>query len=220
MMNAEGRHGMADPIDRPETMPAQINRPVRTKQEFRREMSRLGERPKRALEVGAVPDERAMLACPEVADCPERIGINLNLTGTYQGIRVMRGDARELPYEDGSFDLVVSNSTLEHIPDFWRATADMRRVLRPGGTLMLCMPGYASHPAGDRVRRLFGRVPAPDLLRRGTVTMRVHDPVDCYRFGVDSFEQALLGGMEDIRVWTLMLPPRVFGTARKPAASR
>jgi SAM-dependent methyltransferase len=47
-----------------------------------------------------------------------------------------------LPFEDGSFDVVTALDVLEHIPDDRAALADMVRVLRPGGTLMLTVPAY------------------------------------------------------------------------------
>jgi len=45
------------------------------------------------------------------------------------------GDARELPAESASRDLVVSALVLNFVPDPARALAEMRRVVRPGGTV-------------------------------------------------------------------------------------
>lgn len=47
------------------------------------------------------------------------------------------GDAHELPFGDGSFDTVVCTYSLCNIPDPDRAVAEMKRVLRPGGRLVL-----------------------------------------------------------------------------------
>jgi SAM-dependent methyltransferase len=44
-----------------------------------------------------------------------------------------QGDAQSLPFEDGSFDIVVSNFGLCHVPDQQKALSEVRRVLRPGG---------------------------------------------------------------------------------------
>jgi ubiquinone/menaquinone biosynthesis C-methylase UbiE len=47
------------------------------------------------------------------------------------------GDAQRLPYPDGRFDTVVATFALCAIPDDARAVAEMVRVLRPGGLLLL-----------------------------------------------------------------------------------
>ena len=44
-------------------------------------------------------------------------------------------DAQSIPYEDDSFDAVVANHMLYHVPDLARALSEIRRVLRPGGRL-------------------------------------------------------------------------------------
>src|SRR5688500_13099405 len=45
------------------------------------------------------------------------------------------GDATELDFEDGSFDVVRSERTLQWVSDPARAVAEMVRVLRPGGRI-------------------------------------------------------------------------------------
>ena len=47
------------------------------------------------------------------------------------------GDASALPWPDGAFDLVTSLEALEFFPRPRRALAEMTRVLRPGGTLVV-----------------------------------------------------------------------------------
>lgn len=46
------------------------------------------------------------------------------------------GDALALPYGDASFDRAYSSLVLHFIPDTARAVAEMRRVVRPGGTVV------------------------------------------------------------------------------------
>ena len=48
-----------------------------------------------------------------------------------------QGSALALPYPDASFDMVFSHGVLHHIPDIERAQAEIARVLRPGGQLVL-----------------------------------------------------------------------------------
>jgi 2-polyprenyl-3-methyl-5-hydroxy-6-metoxy-1,4-benzoquinol methylase len=50
---------------------------------------------------------------------------------------VRRGDAEELPFPDGSFDLVFSWGVIHHSSNMDRALAELVRVCRPGGQLVL-----------------------------------------------------------------------------------
>lgn len=63
-------------------------------------------------------------------------------------VETRAGDAEELPYPDGTFDLVAGHAFLHHLPDPPAALAEMYRVLRPGGTLFI-----AGEPTlwGDRL---------------------------------------------------------------------
>lgn len=47
------------------------------------------------------------------------------------------GDATALPFPDGGFDVVVSSSVLHYLPDPVQALTEWRRVLRPGGQLVV-----------------------------------------------------------------------------------
>lgn len=47
------------------------------------------------------------------------------------------GDATELPFEDGSFDGVVSTQVYEYVPDLGAALSDAFRVLRSGGRILI-----------------------------------------------------------------------------------
>lgn len=50
-------------------------------------------------------------------------------------------DAQALPFPDATFDAVVANHMLYHVPDRARALAEIRRVLRPGGLLLAATAG-------------------------------------------------------------------------------
>jgi ubiquinone/menaquinone biosynthesis C-methylase UbiE len=52
-------------------------------------------------------------------------------------VRLSEADAQALPFPDASFDTVVCTLSLCAIPDDRAAIAEMRRVLRPGGRLLL-----------------------------------------------------------------------------------
>jgi ubiquinone/menaquinone biosynthesis C-methylase UbiE len=52
-------------------------------------------------------------------------------------IELKEGDAQNLPFADHSFDTVVCTYALCSVPDEARAIAEMKRVLKPGGRLIL-----------------------------------------------------------------------------------
>jgi ubiquinone/menaquinone biosynthesis C-methylase UbiE len=62
--------------------------------------------------------------------------------------RLTRGDAGRLPFPDGAFDKLVCTNSFHHYPDHARALREMRRVLKPGGLMVLVDP---------RKDHLFGR---------------------------------------------------------------
>jgi len=60
-----------------------------------------------------------------------------------RGLRDVRlGEAAKLPYDDGTFDLVTALDVVEHLDDDRPAFAEMRRVLRPGGRLLVTVPAH------------------------------------------------------------------------------
>lgn len=50
--------------------------------------------------------------------------------------RIERASALDLPFDDGSFDIVYSHGVLHHIPEVKKAQAEIARVLKPGGRLI------------------------------------------------------------------------------------
>ncbi|HEV8166596.1 MAG TPA: class I SAM-dependent methyltransferase, partial [Actinomycetota bacterium] len=69
---------------------------------------------------------------------------------------VLRADATRLPFRDACVDAVLEVHVLHLIPDWRQALAEARRVLRPGGMVLV---GRGGRPHGDgpreRVRRRF-----------------------------------------------------------------
>jgi SAM-dependent methyltransferase len=57
-----------------------------------------------------------------------------------RGLDVRQASATELPFADGSFDLVALLDTVEHIPDEDAVFDECRRVLTPGGKLLVTVP--------------------------------------------------------------------------------
>jgi SAM-dependent methyltransferase len=46
-------------------------------------------------------------------------------------------DVTDIPFEDGSFDVIICNHVLEHVQDDRKALAELYRTLRPGGWALL-----------------------------------------------------------------------------------
>ena len=54
-----------------------------------------------------------------------------------ENVKFLGGEAEELPFPDGSFDVVISNGVIDLIPDKEAVFSELYRVLRPGGRLQL-----------------------------------------------------------------------------------
>ncbi len=62
-------------------------------------------------------------------------------------VQPLQGDSERLPFAAGSFDIVTCANSFHHYPHQDRAVAEMHRVLRPGGHLLL-IDGYRDAPWG------------------------------------------------------------------------
>jgi SAM-dependent methyltransferase len=76
----------------------------------------------------------------------------------------IRGDTQRLPFADDSADVVGCYATLEHLPDAEQALAELLRVARPGGWLVVYGPNMISplRPISLMVRGLKQRRWHPD----------------------------------------------------------
>jgi ubiquinone/menaquinone biosynthesis C-methylase UbiE len=100
----------------------------------------------RVLDVGCGTGDYLRIMAPLVAPGPA-VGVDLSaslidraqrrVTPGQAHMSFQVGDACELPFADAAFDRVVANQILLHLADPWRAVAEMRRVLGPGGLLSI-----------------------------------------------------------------------------------
>jgi SAM-dependent methyltransferase len=72
---------------------------------------------------------------------------------------VVDGDLARLPFADREFDLVTALDVLEHLDDDRGALAELRRVVRPGGALVVTVPAHprlwSSHDELNHHRRRY-----------------------------------------------------------------
>jgi 2-polyprenyl-6-hydroxyphenyl methylase / 3-demethylubiquinone-9 3-methyltransferase len=84
----------------------------------------------------------AGLLAPHLTDTGYwHVGVDLSPTAlaqaTAHGVASVRGDVTRLPFRDEAFDVVVAGEILEHVEDLSAVVAEVCRVLRVGGTLVI-----------------------------------------------------------------------------------
>jgi len=62
---------------------------------------------------------------------------NINGAGLANRVVVHHLDAKELPFEDGAYDMVISNSIAHHIPEPLGFFKEVRRVIKEGGGIFI-----------------------------------------------------------------------------------
>ena len=69
--------------------------------------------------------------------------------GDREGLEFEAGDVTALPFPDDSFDVVTCFETIEHVAAQREAVAELARVLRPGGVLLISSPNKGVYPPGN-----------------------------------------------------------------------
>jgi arsenite methyltransferase len=76
----------------------------------------------------------------QLGNDPEAAMLNASLEGVADRVEVRRGDARDLPYNDNSFDVVMSSWVLHSLletEDRIRALKEIARTVKPGGRVLI-----------------------------------------------------------------------------------
>ena len=79
---------------------------------------------------------------------------------------VIEGSVLEMPFETDSFDLAVSLDVIEHLDQHLEALRELRRVVAPGGALLVTVPAYGWLWSGhDEINHHFRRYTRRSLQR-------------------------------------------------------
>jgi ubiquinone/menaquinone biosynthesis C-methylase UbiE len=123
----------------------------------------------------------------------------------------IRAEAERLPFADARFDLVFGHAVLHHLPDLGASLLEMRRVLRPGGTLVFCgepsrfgeliatLPKGAGRAAAPLWRRALGASRRDGARKKGADELERE--VDVHAFAPATLRRVLAGaGFDEIRI--------------------
>ena len=91
---------------------------------------------------------------------PGMLAVARSITPPDMGIEWYEAGAESLPLPDGAFDVVLCQLSLQFVADRLRGLREMRRVLAPGGRLVLNVPGPAA-PMFQILADAMGRHVAP-----------------------------------------------------------
>jgi SAM-dependent methyltransferase len=174
------------------------------------------------LEIGATADDFTLLNLPSLAGVSERIGVNRLYECRFKDFTILKLDANDLTcFADHRFDVVLCNAVLEHDRFFWKTLAEIRRVTRVGGLVVIGAPGYRNLPHEKKLHRLLGKLasflrhPEGWPLQHSTLTLATHNfPGDYYRFSEQAFREVFFEGMIDVVVRSVLVPPRIIGAGR------
>jgi SAM-dependent methyltransferase len=93
--------------------------------------------------------------------------------------QLVHADATRLPFHPNSIDVVVSFETIEHVPDAEALVTEIRRVLKPGGRLVLSTPNRAFGPEARHT----------------------HNPFHVREFTADELRDLLKANFDDVQLY-------------------
>jgi len=131
---------------------------------------------------------------------PEAVGYGKKHHSRFRPTYVL-GDAQSLPFQDAQFDVVVSFETIEHVSDYHRFLAEVKRALRPDGLLIVSTPNKGVYVEGN--------------------------PFHTKEFTFDEFEEALAGHFRYVKTFSqddwiasAVFSPEEMEGADKPVAGQ
>ncbi len=97
----------------------------------------------RVLDAGTGAGALALALAPLVREVvgidpvPELLALGRERAASFRNVELVEGDATALPFPDASFDLTATLRTLHHVPHPERVLAELTRVTRPGGRMLV-----------------------------------------------------------------------------------
>jgi SAM-dependent methyltransferase len=139
-------------------------------------------------------------------------------------VETVRSNAEQLPFDDESFDLVFGHAVLHHLPDLARAANELRRVLRPGGTIAFCgepsrygdtlaaLPKRSAAAIAPAWRRLVGARPRRDDPSAAGDGHELESEVDVHAFGPGQLHAIFAdAGFTEVRIQGEELLASLYG---------
>lgn len=92
--------------------------------------------------------QKSKLLGATTEDCPQPSALSV-------------ADIQDIPFRDGAFELALVNEVLEHVPDDLKGLREVKRVLKPGGLVIVFSPNrlYPFETHGVYLKRSGRRVP-------------------------------------------------------------
>ena len=115
-----------------------------------------------------------------------------NLDGFIQNVNYKVIDAEQINYQDNTFDIVIANNMLYHIPNIKQAISEIRRVLNDNGTLYSTTMGY------DDMKEI------RELITEFNPLSKHNDSVGLLRrnFSIENGEQQLIVSFKEVKLIT------------------
>ncbi len=135
--------------------------------------------------------------------------------GEAGGVHFHKGDPNDLAplFDDACFSAVIWDRALERDPRFWLTVAEIRRVLAPGGALVLCTRGFAkTNKFGVKVVGASGN-PISFMTATAAVSASGGDHL---RFSPQGLRRVVLDGFDVKELRSSFMTPHLFAVAQKP----
>lgn len=93
--------------------------------------------------------------------------------GNYDNIEYKILDIQQIPYEDESFDIVIANMMLYHVPDIYTGLAEVRRVLKKDGSFYCAT--YGEHGIMEYLSKIFAMYSVQDNTNKNFTLQNGYD---------------------------------------------